>query len=140
VRFHHGEGGMDFIEWEAVHNYWLHSHPAIFQELYSYFVLARHRAVRTRNKGFAIVNLVGIELHGPRIFAQPAEEIHAAAVRHHFNRLLCGMVVKVFRKGETADAGWNHFLFRLTRTNDRWDFAASSLVSQPEFLSQLAHA
>jgi beta-galactosidase len=34
-------------------------------------------------------------------------------------------------------AGWNHFLIKLTRTNDQWAFAASVAANQPDFLSQL---
>jgi hypothetical protein len=33
--------------------------------------------------------------------------------------------------------GWNHFLLKLTQTNDRLEFAAYFTPSQPEFLSQL---
>ena len=34
-------------------------------------------------------------------------------------------------------AGWNHFLIKLTRTNDRWPFGANFTASQPDFLSQI---
>jgi hypothetical protein len=33
--------------------------------------------------------------------------------------------------------GWNHFLIKLTRTNDRWAFAANFSANQPDFLSQI---
>ena len=33
--------------------------------------------------------------------------------------------------------GWNHFLMKLTHTNDRWEFAAHLTASQPDFLTQL---
>jgi len=34
-------------------------------------------------------------------------------------------------------AGWNHLLIKLTRTNDRWEFAAYFTASQRDFLSHL---
>jgi hypothetical protein len=33
-------------------------------------------------------------------------------------------------------AGWNHFLIKLTRSHDRWAFAANFAGSQPDFISQ----
>jgi hypothetical protein len=37
-------------------------------------------------------------------------------------------------------AGWNHFLVKLARTSDRWEFKANFASSQPAFLSQLDSA
>jgi beta-glucosidase len=34
-------------------------------------------------------------------------------------------------------AGWNRFPIKLTRTNDRWAFAANFTSSQPDFLLQI---
>jgi hypothetical protein len=56
------------------------------------------------------------------------------------NLVLAGNGPSAVVKGLKLSDGWNHFLLKLVRTQNRWDIAAQFTASDPGFVADLDSA